>query len=283
MAISDSQKVDYLWKKLGYGKAKTDTNALKKAPNEAIDSPLLMRGDIIWAQADLIPSTIPASTTTHVRVYSGTSAIETTNDNTASANRTWKTGQTDWIPTQFGSTYLVKVYTAASGTANAPSSGTQLFPTGSGNDDEWFFDYEAGVLHFIGANVPSSVSGKVIFIEGARYIGSKGIASANSFTTVGAKTVQANTISMANTTSSVSVEMSGANSTVQSANVIINKTATINELRLGNHVNNGVLIGRTFNKRIDFVSPGSTGTIFQVAANGTPTFSTVDGGSFDGS
>ena len=44
--------------------------------------------------------------------------------------------------------------------------------------------------------------------------------------------------SMANTTSSVSVEMSGANSTVQSANVIINKTATINELRLGNHVNN---------------------------------------------
>ena len=112
-----------------------------------------------------------ASTTTHVRVYSGTSAIETTNDNTASANRTWKTGQTDWMHAQFGSTYLVKVYTAASGTANA-SSGTQLFSTGSGNDDEWFFDYEAGVLHFIGANV-SSVSGKVIFIEGARYIGSK--------------------------------------------------------------------------------------------------------------
>ena len=107
-----------------------------------------MRGDIIWAQADLIPSTIPASTSTHVRVYSGTSAIETTNDNTASANRTWKTGQTDWL-TQFGSTYLVKVYTALH-TANAPSSATQLFSTGSGNDDEWFFDYEAEVLHFIG-------------------------------------------------------------------------------------------------------------------------------------
>ena len=279
MAISDSQKVDYLWKKLGYGKAKTDTNALKKAPNEAIDSPLLMRGDIIWAQADLIPSTIPASTSTHVRVYSGTSAIETTNDNTASANRTWKTGQTDWIPTQFGSTYLVKVYTAASGTANAPSSGTQLFPTGSGNDDEWFFDYEAGVLHFIGANVPSSVSGKVVFIEGARYIGSKGIASANSFTTVGAKTVQANTISMANTTSTVSVEMSGANSTVQSANVIINKVATIGELRLGNHINNGVLIGRTFNKRVGFET-GTNGEIFQVAANGTPSFGDLDGSTY---
>ena len=54
MAISDSQKVDYLWKKLGYGKAKTDTNAFKESTNEAIDSPLLMRGDIIWAQADLM-------------------------------------------------------------------------------------------------------------------------------------------------------------------------------------------------------------------------------------
>ena len=57
MAITDSKKVDYLWKKLGYGKAKTDTNAQKKAPNEAIDSPLLMRGDVIWAQAHEIPST----------------------------------------------------------------------------------------------------------------------------------------------------------------------------------------------------------------------------------
>ena len=30
MAISDSQKVDYLWKKLGYGKAKTDTQMLQR-------------------------------------------------------------------------------------------------------------------------------------------------------------------------------------------------------------------------------------------------------------
>ena len=280
MAISDSEKVDYLWKKLGYGKAKTDTNANKKAPNEAIDSPLLMRGDIIWAQSDLIPSTIPASTSTHVRIYNGTTAIETTEDNTATANRTWKTGETDWIPTQFGSTYLVKVYTDSAGAANAPSTGTQLFATGSGNDDEWFFDYEAGVLHFIGSNIPSSVSGKKVYIEGARYIGTKGIASANSFTSIGAKTLQANTISMANTTSKVSVSMSGANSTVKSANVVIEKVATIGELRLGNHVNNGVLIGRTFNQRVGFVSPGSFGTVFQIAANGTPTFTNLTGGTY---
>ena len=283
MAITDSKKVDYLWKKLGYGKAKTDTNAQKKAPNEAIDSPLLMRGDVIWAQAHEIPSTIPGSTTTHVRIYSGTTAVETTEDNTSTANRTWKTGQTDWIPTQFGSTYLVKVYSDTSGVSDATSTGTQLFPTGSGNDDEWFFDYEAGILHFIGTNLPSSIDGsKVVYITGARYIGTKGITSANNFVTVGAKIVQANTISMANTTSPKSLTVSGANSTVKSANVVIQKVATIKELRLGNHINNGVLIGRTFNKRIGFET-GTTGEIFQVAANGTPSFAGVNGGNFTGS
>ena len=283
MAITDSKKVDYLWKKLGYGKAKTDTNAQKKAPNEAIDSPLLMRGDVIWAQAHEIPSTIPGSTTTHVRIYSGTTAVETTEDNTSTANRTWKTGQTDWIPTQFGSTYLVKVYSDTSGVSDATSTGTQLFPTGSGNNDEWFFDYEAGILHFIGTNLPSSIDGsKVVYITGARYIGTKGITSANNFVTVGAKIVQANTISMANTTSPKSLTVSGANSTVKSANVVIQKVATINELRLGNHINNGVLIGRTFNKRIGFET-GTTGVIFLVAANGTPSFAGVNGGNFTGS
>ena len=45
MAIADAKKVDYLWKKIGYGATKTDTNANKAAPNEAIASPLLLRGD----------------------------------------------------------------------------------------------------------------------------------------------------------------------------------------------------------------------------------------------
>ena len=62
MAILESQKVDYLWKKLGYGRTKTDVNAKKKAFNESIPSPLLLSGDKIWAQSDLIPATIPAAT-----------------------------------------------------------------------------------------------------------------------------------------------------------------------------------------------------------------------------
>ena len=45
MAVSDNQKLDYLWKKLGYGVAKTDTNDQKLAANESIVSPLLLRAD----------------------------------------------------------------------------------------------------------------------------------------------------------------------------------------------------------------------------------------------
>ena len=56
--------------------------------------------------------------------------------------------------------------------------------TGTGNDDEWFFDYQSGVLHFIGENLPNGVdfSGKSIYISGARYsgpLGLGGVASGN--------------------------------------------------------------------------------------------------------
>ena len=43
MAISDAQKIDLLWKKIGFGKAKTDTNSNKKAPNEPNASSLIIK------------------------------------------------------------------------------------------------------------------------------------------------------------------------------------------------------------------------------------------------
>ena len=85
---------------------------------------------------------------------------------------------TDWIPPEIGSTYQVKVYIhTASDAGNAAASGDQVFATGSGNDDEWFFDYQSGVLHFIGANLPNGISftGKSVYISGARYTGQKGL------------------------------------------------------------------------------------------------------------
>ncbi len=178
MEITDSQKIDYLFKKIGYGATKTDTNSQKLAPNEAIPSPLLIRGDRVWKQAASIPGVKPGSSSGVVTCYVGASAIETTADNTATANRTWKTGVTDWIPPQFGSTYLVNIYIHTSGdAANAASISNKVFVTGSGNNDEWFFDYESGVLNFIGTNLPNgkSFSGNSIYIEGARYTGDFGV------------------------------------------------------------------------------------------------------------
>ena len=46
MAISDSQKIDLLWKKVGFGKTKTDTNANKKAPNEPTQVHSLLKTQI---------------------------------------------------------------------------------------------------------------------------------------------------------------------------------------------------------------------------------------------
>jgi len=179
MAISDNQKIDYLFKKLGLGATKTDTVFNKLAANESIPSPLLMRGDTIWSSSGEIPNVRPTDTTTIVQVRT---AIETTEDVTATGNRTWKTGITDWIPTEFGSTYLVNVYIHTSGdAAGAESMANKVFTTGSGNNDEWFFDYQSGVLNFIGDNLPDgkSFAGKSVFISGATYKGPKGVASAS--------------------------------------------------------------------------------------------------------
>ena len=175
MSISDTQKVDYLWKKIGYGRAKTDVSSVKDATNESTSSPLLLRGDEIWAQSSLIPSSIPGSSSTIVTVYPTSSPVECTADITASTNRTWKTGTIDWIPPEIGSTYLIKVYLhTASDAGNAATSGTQVYAAGSGNNDEFFFDYKSGILNFIGTNLPSGISGKKVYISGARYIGVKG-------------------------------------------------------------------------------------------------------------
>ena len=115
--------------------------------------------------------------------------LNVTNDITASTNRTWKTALNNWIPPQIGSTYLVKVYIHDSGdAANAASSGTQVLGAGSGNNDEWFFDYQSGVLNFIGSNLPSGVdfSGKSVYISGARYTGTLGVGDSNEGTDLSA-------------------------------------------------------------------------------------------------
>jgi hypothetical protein len=261
MAISDAQKLDYLFKKIGYGLTKTDTNANKKAPNESIASPLLLRGDRVWKNSGSIPSVMPGSSSGVVQVYPTSNPVETTADGTATANRTWKTGSTDWIPTEIGATYGVKVYIHTSGDAAGASGGTQVFAVGSGNDDEWFFDYQSGVLHFIGDNLPNGVNftGKSVYISGARYVGSFGVGggSANNFN----QTFTGNTTITTLILSTVlGVEQGGTG--------------------VSSFEEDGVFFGAN-TTTLGFAT-GANGDILQIAANGTPAFGVniVDGGDF---
>ena len=215
MALADSTKVDFLWKKLGFGVAKTAPPANKEAFNESIPSPLLMRGDKVWQSSGSIPSVKPSSTTSIVQVYQdavgGSATVECTEDLTAPDNQTWKTNATDWIPTEFGSTYLVKVYVDDTGSTDPQTGGTQLFQSGSGNEDGWFFDYQAGVLNFNGANIPSQiaagVTGKAIYIVGARYVGPFGVGGGS---TIGNLTVTDTTVSTTNAGSDIVLETTGS-------------------------------------------------------------------------
>lgn len=186
MAISDTQKVDYLFKKVGYTLSKTDTATAKSPANESIPSPLITRGDYVWQQSSSIPSTIPGANSSVITIYSDalSDTVKATVDSTATANRTWLTGLTNWIDPSFGSTYQAKVYVVESGTTNPQTSGYQLFADGSGNNDSWYFDYSSGVLNFPDTNLPYyanglavSFTGKSIFVSGARYTGATGLAN----------------------------------------------------------------------------------------------------------
>jgi hypothetical protein len=183
MAVTDATKVDLLLKKLA-GVAKTDTAANKSVSNESIASPALNRGDSLWLNAYLVPPTADALIGT-VTGYLQNNKIECTPDTTSQkisgVYPTWKTGLTDWIPPEFDTvnvtnSYRVKVYYGNSGlTDPSISGGTQIFADGILGTGEWYFDYQAGLLHFYGNTIPTGMlSTHVIYVFGYRYVGPKG-------------------------------------------------------------------------------------------------------------
>ena len=188
MAVTDQQKLDFLLKKIGYTKTKTGsvvgTGAISGTPKqpfaEAIPSPLIIANGALWNEADSIPATPPGADTNQVKVYlAATSGLRMTADATSSGqrayiaystyNNTSSTRLTNWIDTQFGASYIIKVYRG-----DPNSGGVNLSAAGSGNNDGWFFDYSAGVLNFNDTNVPSGVNDTNIYIVGYRYIGQTG-------------------------------------------------------------------------------------------------------------
>ena len=188
MAASSNQKIDFLLKKIGYTASKTgiaedgSISGTKKSPSgEAIASPLVVPSSSVYADSDLIPTTPPGTDSDTVKVYlASASGHRMTVDSTVSGSRSFiayttynNTGSGilgDWIDTQFGSDYIIKVY---KGDPN--SGGVQLSAAGSGSSDGWFFDYSSGVLNFNDTNVPTGVSDTNIYVVGYRYIGKKGV------------------------------------------------------------------------------------------------------------
>ena len=188
MAVTNEQKIDFLLKKIGYTKTKTGsvvgTGAISGTPKqpfaEAIPSPLVVPNSSLWNEAGSIPATPPGSDTPQVKVYlAASSGIRMTADATSSGQRAYiaystyndtsSARLTNWIDTQFGASYLIKVY---KGDPN--SGGVALSAAGSGSNDGWFFDYSAGVLNFNDSTVPSGVTDTNIYIVGYRYIGPTG-------------------------------------------------------------------------------------------------------------
>jgi hypothetical protein len=181
MAITDSSKVDLLYKKL-FGVAKTDTSTNKSPSNEAIASPYLNRGDKAWVESSSIPGTPPAANTSIVQLYQNQYSVQCVADSTttpiSSVYPTWKTNLTDWIPPEFGSNYYIKVYADNANVSNVVATGTQMFDSGIAGVGEWFFDFQSGVLNFIGGTIPAALTAsKVVYVTGYRYIGLKDVSS----------------------------------------------------------------------------------------------------------
>ena len=191
MAATTEQKVDFLFMKVGYSLSKTGSvtgtgsisgGTTKEPFAESIPSPLVIPDDSIWNQSLSIPGTPPGSTTAIVQVYPSSGALRLTADSSVSGSRafiaytTYNNTSTpilgDWIDTQFGTGYVLKVY------KGDPNSGGTLLPAGgTGSNDIWFFDYSSGILNFNGTALPSGVNDTNIYIVGYRYVGSKGVSS----------------------------------------------------------------------------------------------------------
>ena len=212
MAISDSQKVDLLFKKVGYGVAKTDTSAFKSPANEANASPLVSPGSTIYQQDYAIPSTttLPTSNSSVITVYrdSLTSTVQCVKLPTTSANVSWTTGLTDWVPVQYGTGYQVKLYAGPAG-SSTPQNYTSLPADGSGSSDSWYFDYQSGIVNFADTSVPSAANagGNVVYVVGARYTGVKGIATFANLSVSG--NVVANVISANSYTGNITGDVVG--------------------------------------------------------------------------
>jgi hypothetical protein len=201
--ITTVQAVDFLYKKLGYGVAKTDVST-RAASSETYASPFLTLGSAILQLDYSIPTyasfgamitggniVTTANPTTGLPgglFVSNVITVQTTAVVGSITNATWNTGRTNWIPVPVGGQgYQVGVFAGppglsisslqGSGASSTGPAGTVAVPVNGVASDSWFFDYQAGILNFVDVSVPTTVSNvsNVVYITGAVYSGYTGI------------------------------------------------------------------------------------------------------------
>jgi len=212
MAVSIAQYVDLLFKKL-QGVAKTANSTVKSASNESIASPAFIRGDIIWMQSDQIPATAQAvSSISNARINGN--SVQCIADNTVppvgGIYPTWLSNVIYWIPQEFGSTWLPKVYVGPAAAANIQATGTQIFAAGIGGVGEYYFDTQAGVLNFIGETIPSVLTaGNVVYISGYEYVGAIGVTNQPGNVSIGNLQISNTTITTDGTIANIFIQPTG--------------------------------------------------------------------------
>jgi hypothetical protein len=176
MSISDSKKIDILWKKLFYVAADTDPGN-KDGTNETTTRGIILLKSQMWNDSNFIPATPPRVDTPPVGVKIGDYAIRLKRDDTVVGNRSWYAIDSygnriiNWIPPSMGQDYQVRVY------VGTVAYGVTLNPLLTNN--EWIFDYSSGTLTFVNC-VPLSVldmgvsAPDNLFLEGYTYTGAIG-------------------------------------------------------------------------------------------------------------
>jgi len=80
MAINDTQKTDFLWKRIIFGTTETDITG-KGGPNETVPSPVPTYIQNIWGEGNLVP--VPAAALANVvEEYGTATALQCTADPT---------------------------------------------------------------------------------------------------------------------------------------------------------------------------------------------------------
>ena len=188
MPINQNEIVDLLYKKIAFNSAKTDTEASRSPSEEPIASPVSTYGNYIWVAASSIPSIPPPVDSSVVKRYQSSDSehVQLTRNPDVATHRSWlalgngaTTPIVDWIPPIFGAQYGLKVWIGVPGAVGS----YRIYPKGTGSDDQFYFDYNAGTLHFIGNNLPAAIGpGTSIYIEGYIYIGPTDIGALNATT-----------------------------------------------------------------------------------------------------